>query len=203
MREAITESAADLPPAKDPHATGLDRVYAALRVAAMLAGVSYAYVSPLDATARQELVIIFGVFAGYSLLFYVGGWTLFQTHVKGRFYTTMATADLIFLVVLMHMTGGVASPFFRGLYVWVAMMAFYFGQRGGNVSSGVAFAIFILLFATSASDPWDLAVRSGGLLLHGPLIGYLVDRERRREAALHAAERRLEALERGGRERRP
>jgi len=172
-----------------PHFDATDRVYLGLRVAALAAGLAYVLSTAGPDGARTDLLVAFGAFAAYSLTIYVGGWTLFKSHLKGRFYWTTGAIDFLFIVLLIHMTGGGAGPMVRALYLWVAIAAFYSGQRGGSLASGAAFVAFVWFFALdeAAQDPFGLSMKAGGLLLHGPVIGFLVDRDRRRERVLRAA----------------
>ncbi|MFN7135320.1 MAG: sensor histidine kinase, partial [Myxococcales bacterium] len=105
------------------------------------------------------------------------------------FYLVAAGMDLVFVACLMHLTGGAESPFFRALYVWVAMLAFFFGRRGGNFSSGIALTVFLMFQVMSGvpSDLWLFLVHGGGILIHGPIIGALTDRERERAEELRRA----------------
>jgi len=181
-------------PDANPHFDHVDRVYAWVRVGALISGLLYALVAA--ANVRTDLLIAFAIFSTYSVIVYVGGWTLFATHRKGRFYWTTGALDFLFIVVLIHMTGGGAGPMYRALYLWVAMAAFYSGTRGGNAASAVAFVAFLWFFALddAGRDLWSLGVKSGGLLLHGPIIGYMVDRDRRYKRELLEARQKLEEL---------
>ena len=181
--------------ARPPHFDHVDTAYLLLRAAAILVGGAYAWMSPGAAAIRTELSIAFGVFAAYTAIVYAGGYPLFSTRVKARFYTTTAALDFAFVVVLMLLTGGGDSPLYRALYVWVAMLAFYFGQRGGNWASAIAFFAFAWFFWTDqAGDAWNIAAKGAGLLMHGPLVGWLVDRERKRAAELSTALAELDQL---------
>jgi hypothetical protein len=156
----------------------IDYAYAALRTGALLVGVAYAYLEPGGVAVRTEVLLAFGAFAAYGMIAYVLGFkTLTSEHNHG-FYAALGAADLIFVIYLMHLTGGLQSPFYRALYLWVAMPAFRFGLRTGTLASAVAFAVFIWFFTTGTPSLWDVIVKAGGVLLHGPLIGYLVERGR-------------------------
>ncbi len=157
----------------------IDYVYAALRTAALAFGVAYAYLDQGGGVGvRTDMLVAFGVFAAYGMLAYVAGFSALTSGHNHGFYAALGAADLLFVVYLMHLTGGVQSPFYRALYLWVAMPAFRFGLRTGSLASAVAFAVFSWFFFTGTLPVWEVGVKAGGLLLHGPLIGYLVDRER-------------------------
>ncbi len=174
----------------------IDQVYAGLRAAALLVGVGYPYLARVGSGTRDEVLIAFGVFAAYGAVLYSAGFGwLRSSRLRPRFYAVLGAADLVFVIVLMNLTGGQASPFYRALYLWVAMPAFYFGFRTGTVASAVAFIAYIALFDISTHNPWDVLVRAGGLLLHGPLIGYLIDRDRGHRARVRALQSRVSELE--------
>lgn len=155
----------------------IDFLYGALRGAALFAGLVYAYLAP--GVQGKEPVLAFAVFAGYGAAFYALGYRALVTGHKPQFYAVLGAADLVFTIVLMHMTGGEQSPFYRALYLWVAMPAFYFGMRTGTLASGVAFAVYLWFFSAQKPVPiFNLLVTAFGLLLHGPVIGFLVDRDR-------------------------
>ncbi len=166
----------------------IDHVYTALRTGALLVGVAYAYLGTGQGAPRDSVLTGFGVFAAYGMLAYVLGFRMLASGRQHLFYGLLGAADLAFVLYLMHLTGGVHSPFYRALYLWVAMPAFRYGLRTGTLASAVAFVAFVWFFASSEHDPWTLLVTSGGMLLHGPMIGYLIDRDRALVRRLRQAE---------------
>jgi hypothetical protein len=170
----------------------IDHVYAGLRGIALLAGVAYAYLASATAAVRDDVLIAFAVFAAYGTVIYTAGWGWLRSEPRRhRFYALLGAADLAFVVVLMLLTGGDQSPFYRALYLWVAMPAFFAGLRVGTLASVVAFLVFVWFFDPDVLNAWDFLVRAGGLLLHGPVIGYLVDRDRQLLRSLREARREL------------
>lgn len=91
---------------------------------------------------RDEIIVVHSVFVGYSLLADLIGWPLARVGHKRQFYLGLSAADLVFVVSLIDLTGGSSSPFLRALYVWVAVLAFYFGLRGGIVASTIALLVY-------------------------------------------------------------
>ncbi|MDH5675700.1 MAG: hypothetical protein OEZ06_26485 [Myxococcales bacterium] len=182
------------PPRSAPiHFDPIDQVYAGLRGAALVLGLAYVYLAKVGSGARDDALVAFGVFAAYGTVFYAVGLGALRTERgKARFYASLGAADLAFIVVLMYLTGAEASPFYRALYLWVAMPAFYFGLRAGTLASAVAFCVYVAFFDDNTQNPWEFLVRAGGLLLHGPVVGYLVarDRELRQRLARLEAENR-------------
>jgi signal transduction histidine kinase len=170
-----------------------DRIYVILRMIALMCGVAYAFLSVSTGPLRSSVLFAHGSFLVYSTLAYAVGWPLARLSDKTIFYLAMAGLDLIFCIALIALTGGAASPFYRALYVWVAMFAFYFGRTGGLRSAVLALTVYsgFHLVDDFRGDPWVLLVQGGGMLMHGPLIGMLTDRERRRAHELREARDRL------------
>jgi signal transduction histidine kinase len=170
-----------------------DRIYAILRIVALACGLAFAFLSVGPGPLRSAVLLAHGAFLLYTALAYAIGWPLVRLSDKTIFYLSVAALDLVFCIALIALTGGAASPFYRALYVWVAMFAFYFGRYGGMRASVLALTIFcgFHLVDDFRGDPWVLLVQGGGMLMHGPLIGLLTDRERRRAQDLREARDRL------------
>jgi len=158
-----------------------DRVLLGLRAASLLTAASFVAVSDAAAQEREAAAVALVVFAGYSLALYLSLWRVFGPGHRGRFYRAASVLDLGFVVALMLMTGGATSPFYRALYLWSAILALNEGLAGGIVGALVSVVVLLSIHAGHgfAADAWVLAVQTGGLLLHGPLIGVIVDRESR------------------------
>jgi signal transduction histidine kinase len=169
----------------------MDRVNGGLRILAALTILSY----PLfyDHSQRKVLFAVLG-FVGYSAALYLGLWRpIVKRFSKAHFYVLTAAIDLVFTVYIIWITGAAVSPFFRALYLWVAMLAFFFGLRGGSIASMVAMLIltYFLMQSPTAVGTWERLIKLGGLVMHGPLIGRLVDIMRRRALELEQAQAQL------------
>jgi signal transduction histidine kinase len=166
-----------------------DRIFAALRVVAFAAVLTFALWSLPEGEMRIHVTLASVAFALYTGGLYGLGWPLSRLFEKSQFYLTVAIIDLAFCIGLMSMTGGAASPFYRALYVWIAMLAFHFGRKTGLRASLIALVVFLLFHLASAfqGDLWVFCVQAGGMLMHGPLIGALTDRERKRAFELRLA----------------
>ena len=88
--------------------------------------------------------------------------------------------DLLFIHMLVRLTGGVASSFYLAYYLLIALHAFYFGLATGGVVALGASLLYLL------ADAWpppihlsDLALRVGFFFLVGLGMGGLAERERR------------------------
>jgi len=167
-----------------------DRVYVVMRVLALGAGIAYALLEPVPAEMQTALLGVFGFFTAYGVLLYGAAWpSLADGGAKSIFYGLTSVLDLAFVVALMLMTGGGSSPFYRALYLWVAMFAFYHGRAGGFVASITALIVFLALHVTDGvpMEAWALLVQGVGMLMHGPLIGFLAEQSRKRADALQVA----------------
>jgi signal transduction histidine kinase len=172
-----------------------DRVFGGLRIALLLAGALYVHVSVAGGGPRALAFVALGAFAASTVAGAVALPRVFRDRKgKARLYGSLFALDLLVVAALMSATGGAASPLYRALYLWVAVCAFVLGWRGGIAGSLAALAVFVLFLVRDRfpHDPWVYSVQAGGILLHGPLIGGLVDRERRRSAELESARDRLE-----------
>ncbi len=168
-----------------------DRVYLTLRFVAWLMGMAHALTAP--APLQLPLLICFACFAAYSLVLY----SLFgkaQRLTRGQLYAALFALDYLLIAALMFLTGGAASPFYRALYLWIAMAAFYFGRRAGVRASLCGFVLFLAfhVLAGFVGDPWVIAAQGAGLLVHGPIIGMLVSSERLRSRAMALQNREME-----------
>ncbi len=168
----------------------LDRIYAGLRGLSLLAGLGFASSSLAPGPERTFVLASLAVFTAYSAAAYAVAFRMLgQERGRTPFYATLAVLDLALVAALMHGTGGATSPMYRALYVWVAMIAFFFGYRGGALASLAALSVFVGFHARDRvlGDVWVFLVQAGGVLMHGPLIGKLVDRQRARAEALRVA----------------
>ncbi len=174
-----------------PHFEARDRAYAGLRAAALGAGLAYAALSP--GAERAAVARAMAVFVLYTALLYALLFRPLMRRSREAFYFTAAAVDLAFAAELIAMTGGAASPFLRALYLWVAMLAFSFGLKAGTAASAAALCVFVGFHAAArgVTDWFSAGAGAGGVLMHGPLIGYLTDRERQRSEALREARDRV------------
>jgi len=174
-----------------------DLAMAALRLVILLGGVGFT--SLLHDAGNQHLLFqAFGVYAAYGVVLYVVGWNPLRRGSDKAFYLAAATIDLAFAATVIYLTGAHSSPFFRALYLWAALLAYLFGLRIGAIGSLLAFAILLTFDFKDGtpSDPLPVLLQLGGLLMHGPLVGHLADRERSRAAALREALARVAEVNR-------
>jgi signal transduction histidine kinase len=169
-----------------------DPAMAALRMVILLAGIAYTAVES-DPAHKAILIQAFMGFTAYGIALYALGYRMLAKGAGGPFYLTAAVLDLSFAVLVIWATGGASSPFFRALYLWVAILAFLFGLRVGVLGSIVAFAVLLLfdLKAGFPAEPLPVLLQAGGLLMHGPLVGFLAERERSRAEMLRQARDQL------------
>lgn len=165
---------------------------AALRAAILLGGFGAASVAS-DEGLRSTLFQLFVGFGAYSIALYAIAFRRLSRGTGKAFYAFAGALDLAFAVLVVWQTGGVASPFFRALYLWVAICALLFGVRVGTACALIVFGV-VLGFDVAAGWPRDyvaILLQAAGLMLHGTLVGYLADRERARVGLLSEARDRL------------
>ncbi len=191
-RVPVPSGMADAP---SPAPESPDRIYTGLRGAMLAAGTAYALLG-VDGGDHRLVLAALSVFVAYSAVLHA----LARRHPSRRalLYAVTGALDLGLIASIMAATGGAESPFGRALYVWVSTLAFVFGRRAGLGASLSALAVSGAFQATSGASVarWPLAAQAVGMLLHGPLIGLLTDRERARTRALRSAHEQLAALNR-------
>lgn len=166
-----------------------DVAMAGLRAAILAGGLAYAWLQP-DADRRSLLLEAFGIYVVYGVGLYTFGAGALRRGKAKAFYLVAGMFDLAFAALVIEITGGSASPLFRALYLWVALLAFLFGLRVGLAGSLLAFAVLLGFDFRGGGMPDEILpvlLQAGGILMHGPLVGHLADRERGRVAALRQA----------------
>ncbi len=171
-----------------------DRLYAALRCVCFTFTIVFGWTCQTPGTFGPTVILMSTFFGMYSVVCY-GVWRyLVPTLPSSRFHIVVSLLDLIFVVVLLAITGGPDSPLSRGLYIWVSMAAIMFGYRGGWLVAPVAAIVFIALEAYEgwSLDGWERTFYLLGFLIHGPFIGAISSRERNRSEVLEVLNSRLE-----------
>jgi signal transduction histidine kinase len=177
----------------------LDRWLAALRGVAVAGGLAWLTAHmrdhPMDAEAHRGVLGLLAAFVGYSGLLYV-------VHARhpGRLpllYRVVMGLDLVFIFMLVRLTGGMESSFYLAFYLLIALHAFYFGLATGGALAVTASLLYLV------ADSWplslhqsDLALRLGFFFLVGLGMGGLAERERRERRLVEELNRRLQAEQR-------
>lgn len=173
---------------------GHDVFYSGLRFLALGVAGTYAAALPGTSPHSGSLLVALLVFAAYSTALAWWGRGEHPPRQVRTLYLFAAALDLIFVTLLLDLTGGAESPFYRALYVWVAMVGFRFGLLGGGAAAVVSLLLYLGFQSRHGGviDPWLVAVQAGGLLLHGPLVGFVSARARQRIISLELARQDLE-----------
>jgi signal transduction histidine kinase len=172
-----------------------DRWLAALRGVALLGGAVWWMVHsldhPFDHEAHQQVVWLFATFAAYSAFLYV-----INALRPGRLlllYRIAMVLDLVFIFVLVRITGGMTSSFYLAFYVLIALHAFYFGLATGGLAALLASVLYL------CADSWpppiglsDVGLRVGFFLLVGLCMGGLAERERRERRVVEQLNKELQ-----------
>ncbi len=166
----------------------IDSSYLWLRLGATIAALLYLASPEVPPAEAAQVLTLLEIFAVYSIGCYALRWDELR-HQSQRFYLQLAFLDLIFVIFLMAVSGGVDSPFFRALFIWTSLLAFRFGYRSGTLASLISCFVFLLFYIHNdfAGSPWTRMVQLGGMLMHGPLIGELTDRHLNRANELSTA----------------
>ena len=165
-----------------------DAAYAAIRAIALAGGVAWAVFSLKGGPTRDGVLAVFGIFVPYCGLLYLAGARVLRSAAKDTFYVVAGLSDVVFLAILIRASGGAGSPFIVALAPWSAMVASYFGMRGGMVAAAVTLAMMAAfgLAAHAVEDPWRCVAQVALAGFHGPVLGYLFDRVGREGRHLRA-----------------
>lgn len=158
---------------------GGDLAFAILRVVALVGIVGWYVSTPQTPNLTNSLV----VFTGYSLLFYLA--FFFIAAPVAVLYLIVHLVDSLFIAVLVAKTGGMASNFFVGFYILVALNGLYFGWRSGVISATVLCTLYYFTDpAPFSAIHWtDFLLRCAPIFLLGLTMGFmseLIDRDRQR-----------------------
>ena len=125
------------------HRIGGPRVLALalLRTLAVLAGVVWVILAPIDYHGWEPVRSVLLAFVVYSAVLMAALW-----HWPGqtlRLNLLIVAADLAFALLLIHFTGGTRSVLFLALLLIAAVQAYYYGLRQGVGVAVVAAAAFL------------------------------------------------------------
>ena len=170
----------------------LDRWLATLRGLALLGGVAWWATHPLEPEPRRQLVGLLAMFTAYSVLLY--GLQARRPGWLTQLYRVAMVLDLVFIFVLVRLTGGTASNFYLAFYLLIALHAFYFGlATGAALALGTSVLYWFADVGPRAIHPSDLGLRVGFFLLVGVCMGGLAERERQERRQVEQLNRELYA----------
>lgn len=169
----------------------LDLWFAALRGAALLAGILWVALAP-GAVGLAKLATL-GVFFAFSVILYA-----YNALRPGRLATLYRVAllfDLVIVFVLVRLDGGFASDLYLALILLIALHAFYFGLGTGLVTAGAAIALYAM--AGSGAPPMPgFVLRVGFFAVVGICMGMLSEQARERREVLERQQEWLVRSER-------
>lgn len=174
----------------------MDRWLAALRGVVLVGGAAWEAVHPpLYPEQHGQLAWLFVAFATYSVLLYLIH--ALRLAPLPRLYRIAMILDLAFIVILVRLTGGMASNFYLAFYLLIALHAFYFGLATGVFAALAASLLYPL------ADVWpplihrsDFLLRVAFFLLVGLCMGGVAERERRERRLAEQLNRELREQQR-------
>ncbi len=166
----------------------MDSAFLVLRIVVFLGGLGWIYFAPLPHDQKIKALYLFLFYSFYVSALYV---TIFLhlEHIR-VFYLVGLFFDLIFISVLLMLTGGTASSFFIAFYLLVALHAFYYGLIVGFFVSVASSLIYFVSYVDSGfAIHWtDFAIRILFMFMLAVIAGLLsekVKRDRKRIALLN------------------
>jgi signal transduction histidine kinase len=170
------------------HFNPTDFGFSIVKLAAASGALIWGIYHPFSAHERVVFLWLIGAFFLYNLVIYL---SIFRFPEKAaRIYLIEFSFDLIFLSLIVPMTGGLNSTFTLGYFLIAAAQSFYYGLAG-SIWIGIVSSIVYIFSCPRCliTMHWtDLSLRVGFLLLFSVMMGYLSDRERRLHRQLVNAE---------------
>ncbi|MDD5073493.1 MAG: ATP-binding protein [Candidatus Omnitrophica bacterium] len=165
-----------------------DFAFALVKLLAVFGAMIWGLYHPMSPGAKLFFLVIIGIYFVYNLALYLCVFKFADKAPKIYFFELLV--DLIFLSVIVPMTGGLNSTFTLGFFLLAAIHSFYYGLFA---SIGIALLVSgVYIF--SCPDclmklHWtDISLRAGFLLLLAVTMGYLSERERQMHRQLVNAE---------------
>lgn len=174
----------------------IDRVFAGLRLLTIGGGIGWLLFSPISHPERERLFLLFSGFCTYSLLLY--GVILARPGAVRRAYLVALGLDLLFIVLLIRLTGGFNSDFYLAFYLLVALHTFYYGLPVGLVSATGGMLLYIGVGLSLPYDFYwgDIGLRIAFLFLIAVSVGLAATHERRHHEQIAHLNRDLMARNR-------
>ncbi len=157
--------------------SAVDKLFALLRVIAIAGGVTWLFLTPLPSQQATRLFLTFGFFCFYSILLYTV--ILMKPDAIRTLYYFAFFLDLIFLFLLIRLTGGFQSDFLLAFLLLIALHSFYFGLHFGLFVAALASVTYLFAGGISAfPENWVVvALRIGFFFLTGAALGLLSRKE--------------------------
>jgi signal transduction histidine kinase len=125
----------------------MDRAFLVLRAIVLLCGLGWLYFAPLTEDGKIKAVQVFVFYTCYVSVLYAA--IFFNIRRIRIFYLVGLIFDLIFIFLLLMLTGGVASSFFIAFYILVALHSFYYGLKVGLLVSLASSMIYFVSYVDS------------------------------------------------------
>jgi signal transduction histidine kinase len=158
--------------------SSVDQLFAILRIITIIGGISWVFLTPLSQSAQTALIFTFGFFCAYSIILYL---LIFLTslQIKTVYYIALFL-DLLFLYLLVRLTGGIQSDFELAFLLLIALHAFYFGLSVGIAVAATSSFVYLLAgnFQIDTSEWTNVALRTAFFFLGGVTMGLLSRKER-------------------------
>ena len=165
-----------------------DFAFALVKLLAVFGALIWGSYHPMPPNDKLFFLILLGIYFVYNLALYLCVFKFADKAPKIYFFELLV--DLIFLSVIVPMTGGLNSTFTLGFFLLAAVHSFYYGLFAsiwiGLLVSGVY--IFSCPYCLTRIHWTDISLRAGFLLLLAVTMGYLSERERRMHRQLVNAE---------------
>ena len=107
----------------------VDQLFFLMRILAFIGGLLWVFLSPV---IKENLILIYYIF---SFFFIYSGLLYFLIyrfpHRISNLYVSVLFLDLIFIFLLVYLTGGYHSDFYLAFFIFIALHSFYFGLKFG------------------------------------------------------------------------
>ncbi len=168
-----------------------------IRVVAVISGYVWVLLAPPEFDGWTALDTAMLGFLLYSVVIILALW--FRPGIVLRLNFAVLVIDLVFALLLIHLTGGASSTLFLALLLIAGLQSYYYGMRRGVVVALASTAAYLAItWPTHAEIEWaNLAIRVAVLLGTAVGVGILADveeRERLEVSALSAEAQQREAF---------
>jgi signal transduction histidine kinase len=169
-----------------------DVAFIVLRIIIFAGGLGWLIFTDLPIQTFEYVSAIFAYFAVYSLLIFL--WLFISPAKKRRIYGVSLVFDLLYITLLVRVTGGFQSSFFNGFYLITALYAFYYGLIPGTAVAAVS---GLMYFISCGYDiyklQWtDFFVRIAFLFLLAVPLGLLSEKLKKDKRKMEQLNRELE-----------
>jgi signal transduction histidine kinase len=168
-----------------------DTAFIVLRIIIFAGGLGWLIFSDIPVQTFEYVSAIFAYFAVYSLVILL--WLFISPSKKRLIYGVSLVFDLLYITLLVRVTGGFQSSFFNGFYLITALYAFYYGLIPGTAVAAVS---GLMYFISCGYDiyrlQWtDFFVRIAFLFLLAVPLGLLSEKLKKDKGMMEQLNREL------------